>query len=172
MIAKYASIAIITGLIFGAAALAQYPMPPDPNYGPAPGSMSFQDTDPGATIGGTLVMGRAIDAAGSPVDESVEGIATYITHWGLEVGAPGVDDDDGQGDLGGDCKGFRDTNHITMVPAADLGGLDDTMLEMEIVQGTEIPEGAVYFVGHTVYAEGNLHNLNKCVQIPIDNWVQ
>jgi hypothetical protein len=169
---KYASIGVVAGFLIGGSAVAQYATPPEPNFGPAPGSMTFKDTDPGETIGGVLTMGRAIDGEGNPVDEGVEGIAAYITHWGLEVGEPGVDDDGGNGDLGGDCKGFRDTNHITIVPVANLGTPDDNQLEMDIPQGTKVPSDAVYFVGHTVYAQGNIHNLNKCIQIPVENWVE
>lgn len=168
---KYTGIVVATFAMFAATAFIEYPMPPEPNFGPAPGSMTFHDTDPGQTIGGTLTMARAIDAGGNRVDEIKEGIITYITHWGLEVGEPGTADDEGNGDLGGDCKGFRDTNHITMVAADSLEG-SGPLIEMEIPQGTLVPANAVYFVGHTVYAKGNLHNLNKCIQIPIVNVVE
>jgi len=146
-----------------ASALAEYPSPPEPNYGPKKGSITFTDTDPGPTIGGTLTMDAAVDAEGNRIDEAAEGITTYMVHWGLEVGEPGTEDDAGNGDLGGDCMGFRDTGHVVMMAAADAG---DTMT-WEIPQGTEVPADAVYFVGHTVYDP--LHNLNKCTQIPIVN---
>ena len=38
---------------------------------------------------------------------------------------------------------------------------------MEIPQGTQVPNGAVYLVAHTIY--GGIHNLAKCIQIPIAN---
>lgn len=165
-------VAVLSGLMLSVPAIAQYASPPEPNYGPASGSMTFKDTDPGETIGGVLAMGRALNSDGTRVDERNEGIKAYITHWGLEVGAPGTGDDKGNGDLGGDCKGFRDTNHITMVPIASLNASTGNLLEMEIPQGTKVPADAVYFVGHTVYADGNIHNLNKCIQIPVVNWVE
>ena len=142
---------------------ANFPRPPSPNYGPAAGSISFVDTDPGATIGGTITMKPAVDAAGKPVDAAANGITMYMIHWGLEVGAPGTADDGGAGDLGGDCKGFRDTGHIVMMPAADAG----KSMSWTIPKGTVVPAGAVYFVGHTLY--GKIHNLAKCTQTPIVN---
>jgi hypothetical protein len=142
---------------------ATFPRPPSPNYGPAAGSISFVDTDPGQTIGGTLTMKPAVDAAGKPVDAAANGITMYMIHWGLEVGAPGTADDAGAGDLGGDCKGFRDTGHVVMMPAADAG----KSMSWTIPQGTVVPTGAVYFVGHTLY--GKIHNLAKCTQTPINN---
>ena len=42
-------------------------------------------------------------------------------------------------------------------------------LTLNIAQGTKVPEGAVYLVAHTLY--GGLHNLAKCIQIPIVNRV-
>ena len=146
-----------------------YPGPEKtPNYGPAYGSLTFVDVDPSATIGGTLTMGRAIDDTGNRLDESSEGIGKYMIHWGLEVGAPGTADDKHAGDLGGDCRGFRDTGHVVMIDTADLG--DNDTLSWNIPIGTEVPEGAVYFVGHTIY--GVIHNLGKCTQTPIINLVE
>jgi hypothetical protein len=116
-----------------------YPYVPGESFGPS--SIAFEDTDPGKTIGGTIVQ------------------------WGLEVGQPGVADDAGHGDHGGSCKGFRDTNHVAMARPGDPGG----MLSLAIPQGTVVPEGAVYLVAHTLY--GGIHNLAKCVQIPIVNRV-
>ncbi len=143
-----------------------YPGPTqEPNYGPAYGSITFVDEDPGATIGGTLTMGRAIDGDGTRLDEASEGITQYMVHWGLVVGAPGTADDAGAGDLGGDCRGFRDTGHVVMISAADLGESDT--ISWNIPMGTDVPEGAVYFVGHTLY--GAIHNLAKCTQTPIVN---
>ncbi len=142
-----------------------YPSPPSPNYGPQKGSIRFVDTDPGETIGGTLTMRPAVDEHGKRLDAAKAGITMYMIHWGLEVGAPGIQDDAGAGDLGGDCKGFRDTGHVVMAPAADAGDV----LTWEIPKGTAIPKGAVYFVGHTLY--GTLHNLNKCTQTPIKNLI-
>jgi hypothetical protein len=149
-----------------AASATPYPSPPAPNYGPKKGSITFVDTDPGPTIGGTLKMSPAVDGRGNRIDEAKAGITTYMIHWGLEVGAPGTADDAGAGDLGGDCKGFRDTGHVVMLPAAQAG----KVLTWELPQGTAVPEGAVYFVGHTIY--GPIHNLAKCTQTPIKNWVK
>jgi hypothetical protein len=84
-------------------------------------------------------------------------------HWGLEVGQPGVADDAGNGDHGGSCKGFRDTNHVAMARPSDQG----EVLSLEVPQGTVVPDGAVYLVAHTLY--GGIHNLAKCVQVPIVN---
>ena len=142
-----------------------YPSPPAPNYGPRKGSISFVDTDLGETIGGTLTMRRAVDEHGNRVDEAKNGITMYIIHWGLEVGAPGVQDDAGAGDLGGDCKGFRDTGHVVMAEAVGVGDV----MTWEIPKGTVVPKGAVYFVGHTLY--GHIHNLAKCTQTPIKNLI-
>lgn len=148
---------------------AVYPKPDkQPNFGPQYGSIEFVDTDPGPTIGGTLTMGRAIGADGARLDETTEGISTYMVHWGLEVGAPGTADDKGAGDHGGDCRGFRDTGHVVMRKTADLGSSDT--ISWEIPQGTPVPEGAVYFVGHTLY--GKIHNLGKCTQTVIDNKIE
>lgn len=144
----------------------RYPAPPAPHYGPQKGSITFSDTDPGPTIGGTLSMKPAVDDKGNRLDEAEAGITMYMIHWGLEVGKPGVADDAGAGDLGGDCMGFRDTGHVVMAPA---GGAGDTM-SWEIPQGTKVPEGAVYFVGHTLYDK--IHNLGKCTQIPIINLIE
>lgn len=143
-----------------------YPAPKAPHYGPAYGSIIFVDTDPGETIGGTLIMKPAIDAKGDRVNEIKEGITTYMVHWGLEVGSPGIDDDKGNGDLGGDCMGFRDTGHVVATPASEVGDV----MQWEIPQGTVVPEGAVYFVGHTLY--GKIHNLGKCTQTPINNIIR
>jgi hypothetical protein len=131
-----------------------YPYVPGESFGPS--SIAFEDTDPGKTIGGTIVLGRA---------QNETGVETYMVHWGLEVGQPGVADDAGHGDHGGSCKGFRDTNHVAMARPGDPGG----MLSLAIPQGTVVPEGAVYLVAHTLY--GGIHNLAKCVQIPIVNRV-
>ena len=131
-----------------------YPKVEGVNYGPS--SISFTDTDPGETIGGTVTLGRAADETG---------VDMYMVHWGLEVGEPGVEDDAGNGDHDGDCKGFRDTGHVVM-SMVDAGG---TPITMEIPQGTEVPEDAVYFVAHTIYS--GRHNLAKCIQIPIENVV-
>lgn len=141
------------------ASTTPYPSLPQPNYGPKPGSITFRDTDPGPTIGGELTMVPA-EAAHS------EGITMYMIHWGLEVGQPGTTDDKGAGDLGGDCKGFRDTGHVVMLPAAEAG----KVMRWTLPQGTKVPDGAVYFVGHAIY--GKIHNLNKCTQIPIQNIVK
>lgn len=148
-----------------AARLASFPKPPSPNYGPERGSIVFEDTDPGETIGGTLTMRPAVDADGKPLDGAAAGITMYMIHWGLEVGVPGVADDAGAGDLGGDCKGFRDTGHVVMAPVGEPG----KTMSWTIPQGTKIPANAVYFVGHTLY--GPIHNLAKCTQTPIRNWV-
>jgi hypothetical protein len=129
-----------------------YPRVAGVNYGPA--FIAFEDTDTGPTIGGTITLGRAADE---------KGVSVYMVHWGLEVGAPGPDDDDGHGDHGGSCKGFRDTNHVAMAKPSQPG----TTITMEIPQGTKVPEGAVYLVAHTLY--GDIHNLAKCVQTPIVN---
>ncbi len=143
-----------------------YPSPAEPNYGPAKGSIRFVDTDPGETIGGVLSMGSAVDDDGNRLDDVAAGITMYMVHWGLEVGEPGVADDAGAGDLGGDCMGFRDTGYVVKLSASDAGG----MMTWEIPQGTVIPEDAVYFVGHTIY--GDIHNLAKCTQTPIHNLVE
>lgn len=143
-----------------------YPGPPEPNFGPEYGSIEFVDTDPGVTIGGVLRMKPAVDTDGQRIDETATGITTYMIHWGLEVGAPGVEDDRGAGDLGGDCMGFRDTGHVVMMAAAETGDI----MEWNIPKGTAVPEGAVYFVGHTLY--GPLHNLAKCTQTPINNLIR
>ena len=108
-------------------------------------------------------MRPAVDAHGKRLDEAKAGITMYMIHWGLEVGAPGVQDDVGAGDLGGDCKGFRDTGHVVMANAVGAGDL----LTWEIPKGTVVPKDAVYFVGHTLY--GPIHNLAKCTQTPIRN---
>ena len=129
-----------------------YPRVAGVNYGPS--SIAFVDTDPGPTIGGTIELGRAQDETG---------VEVYMVHWGLEVGAHGTADDAGHGDHGGSCKGFRDTNHVAMAKPSDPGN----PLKLEIPQGTKVPEGAIYLVGHTLY--GGLHNLAKCVQTPIVN---
>lgn len=131
-----------------------YPRVPGVSYGPS--SLAFVDTDPGKTIGGTVSLGRA---------QVETGVDMYMVHWGLEVGNPGTADDAGNGDHGGSCKGFRDTNHVVMAHPTDAG----VLLTMEIPQGTVVPEGAVYLVAHTIY--GGLHNLAKCIQIPIVNRV-
>lgn len=144
----------------------RYPAPPSPHYGPKRGSISFTDTDPGPTIGGTLTMKPAVDENGKRLDEAEAGITMYMIHWGLEVGKPGVADDVGAGDLGGDCMGFRDTGHVVMAAAGEAGD----MMSWEIPQGTVVPEGAVYFVGHTLY--GKIHNLGKCTQTPITNLIE
>lgn len=144
----------------------RYPAPPAPHYGPKRGSINFTDTDPGTTIGGTLTMKPAVDDNGKRLNEAEAGITMYMIHWGLEVGKPGGADDAGAGDLGGDCMGFRDTGHVVMAPAGEAGA----MMSWEIPQGTVVPEGAVYFVGHTLY--GKIHNLGKCTQTPITNLVQ
>jgi hypothetical protein len=164
--APLALLLAITALACSLPVSGQYPSPPEPNYGPAKGSLEFQDLDPSAAIGGTLVMGRALDGNGQRVDEAAAGITAYMVHWGLEVGEPGVADDAGNGDLGGDCKGFRDTTNIGMVPTSDPA----PTLRMEIPMGTAVPDAAVYFVGHAIY--GPIHNLNKCIQIPIVNWIE
>jgi hypothetical protein len=129
-----------------------YPYVPDPNYGPS--SIAFEDMDPGPTIGGTITLGRAADE---------KGVEVYMVHWGLEVGAPGTEDDVGHGDHGGSCKGFRDTNHVAMAEPSQPGD----MITLQIPPGTKVPEGAVYLVGHTLY--NGIHNLAKCVQTPIVN---
>ena len=141
------------------AAAKPYPSLPQPNFGPKPGSITFKDTDPGPTIGGELTMIPAANA-------NAAGITTYMIHWGLEVGQPGTADDARAGDLGGDCKGFRDTGHVVMMLAAEAG----EVMRWTLPQGTKVPDGAVYFVGHAIY--GKIHNLNKCTQIPIQNWVK
>lgn len=144
----------------------RYPSPPGTHYGPKYDSIQFTDTDPGPTIGGTLTMLPAVDENGIRVDEADAGITMYMVHWGLEVGVPGTEDDKGAGDLGGDCMGFRDTGHVVSMPAADAGDV----LAWQIPEGTEVPEDAVYFVGHTLY--GNIHNLAKCTQTPIANKIE
>lgn len=144
----------------------RYPSPPSPHYGPEKGSIHFSDLDPGPTIGGTLTMKPAVDAHGNRLNEADAGITMYMIHWGLEVGAPGTQDDAGAGDLGGDCMGFRDTGHVVAAPA---DGAPD-VLTWEIPMGTEVPEDAVYFVGHTLH--GRLHNLGKCTQTRIHNLLE
>jgi hypothetical protein len=129
-----------------------YPYVPGKSFGPS--SIAFVDTDPGPTIGGTIKLGRAQDETG---------VEMYMVHWGLEVGNPGTADDAGKGDHGGSCKGFRDTNHVAMARPSDPGEI----LTMGIPQGTKVPDGAVYLVAHTIY--GGIHNLAKCIQIPIVN---
>jgi hypothetical protein len=129
-----------------------YPYVPGKSFGPS--SIAFVDTDPGPTIGGTIRLGRAQDETG---------VEMYMVHWGLEVGKPGTADDAGNGDHGGNCKGFRDTNHVAMARPSDKGEI----LTMEIPKGTKVPDGAVYLVAHTIY--GGIHNLAKCIQIPIVN---
>ena len=132
-----------------------YPRVPEPNFGPS--SIAFEDADPGKTIGGTILLGRAQDETG---------VDMYMVHWGLEVGAPGVEDDKGKGDHGGDCKGFRDTGHVAMAKPSQPGN----PIELSVPMGTEVPPDAVYFVAHTIYA--GRHNLAKCIQIPIVNRVE
>lgn len=149
-----AAVGVAAAVHFGGPDLI-YPYVPEPNYGPS--SISFEDTDPGKTIGGTIVLGRAKDE---------KGVDTYMVHWGLEVGKPGVEDDAGHGDHGGSCKGFRDTGHVAMAPVGTQG---DPIL-MTIPQGTVVPDGAVYLVAHTIYA--GRHNLAKCVQTPIVNLIK
>ncbi len=129
-----------------------YPRVTGANFGPS--SIAFEDTDPGPTIGGTITLGRAPDE---------KGVDIYMVHWGLEVGTTGTHDDTGHGDHGGTCKGFRDTNHVAKAEPSQPG----EAITMEIPQGTKVPEGAVYLVGHTIY--GGIHNLAKCVQTPIVN---
>jgi hypothetical protein len=131
-----------------------YPRVPGVSFGPA--SIEFTDTDPGPTIGGTILLDRAPDETG---------VEMYMVHWGLEVGQPGTEDDAGHGDHGGSCKGFRDTNHVAMALPSSPG----EKITLEIPQGTKIPDKAVYLVAHTLY--GGLHNLAKCVQVPIVNRV-
>jgi len=145
----------------------RYPAPPSPHYGPEYGSLSFTDTDPGPTIGGILSIRPAVDENGQRLNEAEAGITAYMIHWGLEVGDPGVQDDKGAGDLGGDCMGFRDTGHVVMMPTKDAAGQET--LTWKIPQGTTVPDGAVYFVGHTLY--GQIHNLGKCTQTPIVNLI-
>lgn len=132
-----------------------YPRVDGVSYGPT--SLAFADTDPGETIGGTITLGRAPDETG---------IDMYMVHWGLEVGEPGVADDAGKGDHGGDCRGFRDTGHVVMSPVSEGGD----PITMEVAQGTVVPEDAVYFVAHTIYS--GRHNLAKCIQIPIENLIE
>jgi hypothetical protein len=149
-------------LLLGAVALAAaaiiggpdliYPRVAGQSYGPS--SIEFTDTDPGPTIGGTILLGRAQDE---------KGVESYMIHWGLEVGGPGTADDASHGDHGGNCKGFRDTNHVAMA----LPSAPGEKIALEIPQGTQVPAGAVYLVAHTLY--GGLHNLAKCVQTPIVN---
>jgi len=148
---------------------AMHPAPPkQPNFGPKYGSITFQDTDTSDDIGGVLTMQRAINSDGERVDEIAEGITTYMIHWGLEVGEVGVEDDKGAGDHGGDCRGFRDTGHVVMREVEDLD--DNDTISWDIPKGTKLPDGAVYFVGHTLY--GEIHNLGKCTQAPIENVVK
>ncbi len=146
--------------------IGAFAQPDEPNYGPESGSIVFVDTDPGPTIGGTLTMKPAVNADGIRVNEAEAGITTYMIHWGLDVGEPGTEDDAGNGDLGGDCMGFRDTGHVVMQMAADAG---ETM-RWELPAGTVVPDHANYFVGHTLY--GDIHNLAKCTQTPIDNLIE
>ena len=129
-----------------------YPRVEGVNFGPT--LLSFEDTDPGDTIGGTVTVGRAPDETG---------IDMYMVHWGLEVGEPGVADNAGNGDHDGSCKGFRDTGHVVMSLVSEGGD----PVTMEIPQGTIVPADAVYFVAHTIYS--GRHNLAKCIQIPIVN---
>jgi len=141
-----------------------YPEPKQqPNFGPM--TISFEDTDPGDTIGGDIVMHRAVNENGERINELEQGTTTYMVHWGLEVGEPGIEDDAGAGDHGGDCRGFRDTGHVVMMEVDDLDDADE--IRWEIPAGTVVPQDAVYFVGHTLY--GQIHNLGKCVQVPINN---
>lgn len=144
----------------------RYPSPPEPHYGPERGSIQFEDKDPGPTIGGIITMKPAVGDDGSRLNASSEGITMYMIHWGLEVGEPGTADDAGAGDLGGDCMGFRDTGHVVAMPAEDVRDV----MTWEIPMGTKVPDEAVYFVGHTLY--GRIHNLAKCTQTPIHNWVE
>lgn len=144
----------------------RYPAPPSPHYGPQKGSIEFTDRDPGPTIGGTIRMKPAVDEEGRRLNEAEAGITMYMIHWGLEVGAPGTQDDAGAGDLGGDCMGFRDTGHVVAMPADEAGDV----LTWEIPMGTKVPKEAVYFVGHTLY--GRIHNLGKCTQTPIHNVIE
>jgi hypothetical protein len=151
-------IVLVAGGLYGVVKIGGpdliYPRVAGVNYGPAKGSLTFTDTDPGDTIGGTVMLGRAQDETG---------IDMYMVHWGLEVGEPGTADDAGNGDHDGDCKGFRDTGHVVMSLVSEEGD----PIAMEIPQGTVVPEDAVYFVAHTIY-DGR-HNLAKCIQIPIVN---
>ncbi|MEM6627489.1 MAG: hypothetical protein AAF719_12355 [Pseudomonadota bacterium] len=153
--------AMTSALPYGA-----YAQPDDPNYGPEKGSITFADTDPGPTIAGVLTMKPAVDENGELIDAEAAGISMYMIHWGMEVGAPGVEDNAGAGDLGGDCMGFRDTGHIVMAMADQAGD----QMTWKLPAGTVVPEGAVYFVGHTIY--GDIHNLNKCTQTPIENLME
>lgn len=143
--------AAAAAVIFGGPDLI-YPNVPGQSYGPS--SIEFTDTDPGQSIGGTILIGRAPDEMG---------VEMYMVHWGLEVGAPGTADDAGHGDHHGSCKGFRDTNHVAMAKPSDPG----EKIALNIPQGTRVPDGAVYLVAHTLY--GGIHNLAKCVQTPIVN---
>jgi len=100
---------------------AMYPEPAQqPNYGPKAGSIRFTDTDPSSAIGGILTMQRAVDDNGQRLDEAAEGITMYMVHWGLEVGEPGIADDEGAGDHGGNCRGFRDTGHVVLIKLSTL----------------------------------------------------
>ena len=144
----------------------RYPAPPEPNFGPESGSMRFTDTDPGPTIGGILTMSPAIDQDGNRVDEAGTGITSYTIHWGLDVGAPGLDDDKGRGDHGGDCMMFRDPTPVFKAPPPATADL----LSWDIPAGTVIPENAVYFVGQTQY--DTIYNLKTCIQIPIENLIE
>lgn len=143
----------------------RYPEIPEPSYGPEYGSITFVDTDPGPTIGGTLTMKPAVDEAGKRVNEADLGITRYSIQWGLEVGLPGIQDDKGAGDLGGECMSFRNLEHIVTMEAERASDV----ISWEIPAGTTVPEGAVYFVGRTHY--GKIYNLKKCTQIPIVNFV-
>ena len=155
-----AGVVVVAGGLYGVVTIGGpdliYPRVDGVNYGPKPGSLTFLDTDPSETIGGAITLARAPDEAG---------IDMYMVHWGLEVGEPGVQDDAGNGDHGGDCKGFRDTNHVVMA----LTSAEGELVTMQIPEGTVVPEDAVYFVAHTIYS--GRHNLAKCIQIPIVNQV-
>lgn len=130
-------------------------------YGPS--SINFIDTDPTLSIGGTIILGRAKDIDGLRINEELEGITAYVVHWGEEVAGPGVEDDTGNGDLGGDCIAFHDNTNLGMVSASVL----DEEIVIELPLGTEVPANAVYIVGHAMYDD--VHNLPKCIQVPIDN---
>lgn len=59
----------------------------------------------------------------------------------------------------------RETGHVVMAPPSTPG----EKIALEIPQGTKVPDGAVNLVAHTIY--GGIHNLAKCIQIPIVNRV-
>ncbi len=143
---------VIAGALFAAVTIGGpdliYPRVPGTSYGPS--SLEFVDTDPGPTIGGAVIIGRAQDE---------KGVEMYIVHWGLAV------EGEGHGDHGGNCKGFRDTGHVVMAPPSTPG----EKITLEIPQGTKVPDNAVNLVAHTIY--GGTHNLAKCFQIPIVNRV-